>query len=237
MCMYKMVDISAETWTNAGVSAIRVHKNDNVNKTLLQLLCISEIAKRWCGKNIYDLIDEEIKGKYQVKNINCLTKPQMRKYKIRRARLIKGSKHSMYVHEDIAITIIMQTRLSDPRTIKFRANLGFNDINLILRKEQLAVIPLLKAFSGVKIKLQHKALENERVRTDMYFSHHKSTVEIDEKDILTEIKTKKAKDKQKWKNILIENFFAGIILMQRVLIFFLKLVKNKIASLNQTKKN
>ena len=115
----------------------------------------------------------------------------MRKYKIRRARLIKGSKHSMYVHEDIAITIIMQTRLSDPRTIKFRANLGFNDINLILRKEQLAVIPLLKAFSAVKIKLQHKALENERVRTDMY----------------------------------------------RVLIFFLKLVKNKIASLNQTKKN
>ena len=40
----------------------------------------------------------------------------------------------MYVHEDIGITIIMQSRLSDPKTIKFRADLGFNQINLILKK-------------------------------------------------------------------------------------------------------
>ena len=32
-----------------------------------------------------------------------LTKPQIRKYKIYRSRLFKGSKHSMYVHEDILI--------------------------------------------------------------------------------------------------------------------------------------
>ena len=87
----------------------------------------------------------------------------------------------MYVHEDIAITLIMQSRLSDPKTIKFRADLGFNQINLILKKEQSVVIPLLKAFSAEKIKLQHKALKNERVRTDMYFSEHKFAVEIDEK--------------------------------------------------------
>ena len=30
-----------------------------------------------------------------------LTKQQIRKYKIDREKLIKGSKHSMYVHEDI----------------------------------------------------------------------------------------------------------------------------------------
>ena len=41
-----------------------------------------------------------------------ITKQQIRKYKIDRARLIKGSKHSMYVHEDILIPIIMQFRLS-----------------------------------------------------------------------------------------------------------------------------
>ena len=65
-----------------------------------------------------------------------LIKQQIRKYKIDRARLFKDSKHSMYAHEDIAIGIIMQSRLSDLKTIKFRADLGFNQINLVLKKEQ-----------------------------------------------------------------------------------------------------
>ena len=135
VCMYKMVDISAKTWNKAEVSVIKIHKSDNVNKTLLKVLCIYDIAKKWGGKNIYNLIDKKItKGKYMVKNMSDLTKPQIRKYKIGRAKLILKSKYSMYVHEDIAITIIMQSRLSDPKTIKFRADLGFNQINLILKK-------------------------------------------------------------------------------------------------------
>ena len=104
--MYKMVDISAERWINAEVSVIKIQ--DNVNKTLLKLLCISDIAKRWGGKNLYDRVDKEIKGKYMIKNMSDLIKLQIRKYKIERAKLIKDSKHSTYVHEDIAITIIMQ---------------------------------------------------------------------------------------------------------------------------------
>ena len=87
----------------------------------------------------------------------------------------------MYVHEDITITIIMQSRLSGPKTIKFRSALGYNPINQILKKKQPVVIPLLKAFSKEKIKLQHKAIKNERVRTDMYFSEYKFAVEIDKK--------------------------------------------------------
>ena len=67
--------------------------------------------------------------------MNDLTKQQIKKYKIDRSRLIKGSKHSMYVHEDIAIKLIMQSRLSDPETLKFRIDLGFNQINLILKKQ------------------------------------------------------------------------------------------------------
>ena len=109
-----MVDISAKTWNKAEVSVIKIHKSDNVNKTLLKVLCIYDIAKKWGGKNIYNLIDKKItKGKYMVKNMSDLTKPQIRKYKIDRARMFKDNKHSMYVHEDIAITIIMQSRLSD----------------------------------------------------------------------------------------------------------------------------
>ena len=44
--MYKMVDISAKTWNKAEVSVIKIHKSDNVNKTLLKVLCIYDIAKK-----------------------------------------------------------------------------------------------------------------------------------------------------------------------------------------------
>ena len=36
--MYKMVDISAKTWNKAEVSIIKIHENDNVNKTLHNLI-------------------------------------------------------------------------------------------------------------------------------------------------------------------------------------------------------
>ena len=113
-----------------------MHENDNVNKTLFKLLCISDVKKSWGGKNLYDLIDKEIKGKYEAKNMSDLTKQQMRNYKIDRVRLIKGRKRSMYVHEDILIPIIIQSRLSDSKTMRFRSDLGFNQITLILKKEQ-----------------------------------------------------------------------------------------------------
>ena len=133
--MYKMVGISAEN--KAEVTVTNIHENDNVNKTLFKLLCISDVKNRWSGKNLYDLIDKESKGKCEVENMNDLTKQQIRKYKIDRARLIKGSKHSMYVHEDILIPIIMQSRLSDSKTIKFRSDLGFNQISLILSNQNI----------------------------------------------------------------------------------------------------
>ena len=175
-----MLDISTETWNKAGVSVIRIHKNDNVNKTLLLLHCISDINKRWGCTNIYGLIDKDVKGKYKVEKMGELTKQQIRMYKIDRAKLVRGSKQSMYVSQVIAIPI-MQTRLSKTETIKFRSDLRFNQINVILKKEQSVVIPLSKAFSAEKIKLQHKILENERIRTDINFSEHKFVVEIDEK--------------------------------------------------------
>ena len=57
--MYKMLDIrSAETWNNAGVSALKIHENVDVNKTLLLSLCLSDKSKRLGCANIYDLIDE-----------------------------------------------------------------------------------------------------------------------------------------------------------------------------------
>ena len=111
-----MVDISAKTWSNIGVSVINIHENDNASKTLFKLLCISDIAKRWDGKNNCDLIGKEIKGKFGVENMCDLTKQQIRKYKIDRARLFKNDNcYVRYDIEDISITIIMQCRLLDSK--------------------------------------------------------------------------------------------------------------------------
>ena len=76
-----MININSNIWNKAGVSVICVPENDDVNKTLLRLLCIYGINKRWGGKNIYELIDKKVKGKYEVKNTNEFTKLQIRKYK------------------------------------------------------------------------------------------------------------------------------------------------------------
>ena len=160
VCMYKMVDIRAKTWINTEVSVIKIHKNDNVNKTVLLILCISDAGKRWNGESLYDLTDRAIKRKYGVKNMSDLTKQQIRKYKIDRAKLIKVSKHCMYFHEDILIPIIMQSRLSDLKTIK-RTDLGFNQINLILKKE-----PLLKAFSIYFFCRKNKAATQSLEKTN-----------------------------------------------------------------------
>ena len=63
-----------------------------------------------------------------------LTKVKIRKCNIDKWSLIKGGEQSMYVYEVIAISTIMETRLSKPETIKFRSELRFNQINLILKK-------------------------------------------------------------------------------------------------------
>ena len=76
LCIYKMVDISVGTWNKAEVSVINIHENDNANKTFLKLIFISDIAKRWGGKNIYDFNDKEIKGKYRVTSMSDLKKQQ-----------------------------------------------------------------------------------------------------------------------------------------------------------------
>ena len=107
---------------------------------------------------------------------------------------------------------------------------------MILKKEQSVVIPLLKAFSAEKIKRHHKALENERVRTDMYSFEHKFAVEIDEKGHIDRNQDEENERQTKIENMLAGNFFTGLILMLKVLIFSLKLVQYKITLLNQMKK-
>ena len=63
-----------------------------------------------------------------------LSKQQIRNYKRDRSILIQGIKESIYVSEVIAILVIMGSTLWNPKTIKFRSDLGFSKLNLILKR-------------------------------------------------------------------------------------------------------
>ena len=70
----------------------------------------------------------------------------------------------------------------------------------------------------------------------MYFFEHEFAVEIDEKGHTDRNQNEENERQTKIKKHSDCNFFTGLILMQRVLIFFLKLVKCWVALLNQIKK-
>ena len=53
-------------------------------------------------------------------------------------------------------------------------------MNIVLKKEQQVLTLLLTIFSTEKVVLQHKALINRRVKTDMYFSELRLVIEFDE---------------------------------------------------------
>ena len=137
----------------------------------------------------------------------------------------------------------MQSRLSDPETIKCRSDLWFNQINMMLKKEQSVVIPLLKAFYAENIELQHIILENETVRTDMYFSEHKRVVENDKKGHADRNQNEGNKRQIKIEKHPNCKFFHSINPDAEkfdfffFLFFFLKLVEYRVALLNQIKEN
>ena len=88
-----------------------------------------------------------------------------------------------------------------------------------------------------KIELQHKILENETVGTEINFYEHKGVVEIDEKR-----HTDRKKNEETERQIKIEKhsdckFVHKINPDAEGFDIFLKLVKYKITSLNQIKKN
>ena len=65
--MYKMVDISVEAGNKADVSVINVHENDNANKTLLKLLCISNRKKRGVVKIFMTWLIKKLKENMRLK--------------------------------------------------------------------------------------------------------------------------------------------------------------------------
>ena len=143
-------------------------------------------------ENIYDLIDKEIKNKF---NFNNCTKQHIRKYKRHGSELIKDEIF-VYTHEDIITPIIMHFRVSTLKSIEFRSKLGFNRYNITLAKEQSVLIPIMDAFEVENKQTQYNALG---YRIDLYLYGYKLAVEVDKKghrNIDREIKRQKAIQKE-----------------------------------------
>ena len=105
------------------------------------------------------------------------------------------------------------------------------------KKELSLVIPLLKAISAEKIKLEHKALKKERLRTDMYFFEYKFAVEIDEKEHTDRNKNEENEIQSKIGKHSDCTFFYRINPDAEGFDMFLKLVKYRVTFLNQIKKH
>ena len=83
---------------------------------------IKDIGEKLDVKNIFDLVDKEIKDKSET---DYPTEQQIRKYKRHGSEFIEDI-NFMYAHECIIIPLTMHCRVSTPKPIEFRSRLGFN---------------------------------------------------------------------------------------------------------------
>ena len=109
-----MVDISSETFAKNCIHTIKQLKK---GKEPILWIRIKDIGEKLDVKNILDLVDKEIKGKFET---NSFTKQQIGKYKIHGSELIENEKH-MYAHKCIIILVIVHCRVSTPKPIEFRS--------------------------------------------------------------------------------------------------------------------
>ena len=130
-----------------------------------------DIQKKFDVKNIHDLVDKEIKGKFKTNN---LTDERIKKYKIHGSELIDGEKF-MCAHEGVIIPVIMHCRT--PKSCKFKRNVGFKLHDVINSKEQTVLESLKAAFEEGNIQTQYTVTG---YRIDLYFHEYKLAIEADE---------------------------------------------------------
>ena len=184
-----MFKVITETFAKNCVHTIKIYKTDN--KSVLQIKMI-EIQKKLDVKNIHDLVDKEIKGKFKTNN---LTDEQIKKYKRHGSELIDSEKF-VYAHEGIIIPVIMHCRT--PESCKFKRSLEFKLHNVINCNEQTMLESIKDALEGENIQTQYSVLG---YKIDLYFHKYKLTIEVDElghndRNIDHEIQRQKAIEKE-----------------------------------------
>ena len=170
VCVYKI--ISAETFAKNCIHTISQLKR---GKESILWLRIKDIGRELDVKNIFDLVDKDIKGKFET---NYPTEQQIKKYKRYGTEFIKDIKF-MYAHECIIIPIIMHCRVATPKSIEFRSKLGFNQYYITFTKEQSILKSVMDTLEGENTQTQYSALG---YRINLYFHDYKLAIEVDEKD-------------------------------------------------------
>ena len=146
-CVYKMVDISADTFAKNCTHTISRLKRDKESFLGLRII---DIGRELDVKTIFDLVDKEIKGKSET---NYPAEQQIRKYKRHGSEFIKDIKF-MYAHECIIIPIIMHCRVATLKSIELRSKLGLNQYHITLTKEQSVLKSVMDAFEGENMQTQ-----------------------------------------------------------------------------------
>ena len=125
-----------------------------------------DVQKRLDVENIYDLLRKETWRTYETDN---LTKEQIRKYKRHEKELDNNSNSNFRcVRSDIILKIIMHCRKTQ-KAVKFKTQLGFNLINLIMSEEESMTTIIMKPFPSVKMIEQYYVLGK---RIDLYLPDH-----------------------------------------------------------------
>ena len=162
-----MLKISAETF-------VRNCVYNTIDKEKMLWLKNKDIGEKLGEKNIYDLIDKEIKGRFETRNP---TNEQIREYKRHGSELLDGEK-LMYSREDIIMPIIVHWRMSTLEAVEFKTILEFNQHDLIVTKEKSVLTKILKVFAIENICLQPSILS---YKIDLYSPEQKLVTEIDKK--------------------------------------------------------
>ena len=165
---YKILKISAETHAKNCIHNI-------IDKEKMLLLRKKHIGETLGVENIDDLIDKEIKGRFETRNP---TNEQINENKRHGSELIDVEKF-MFIREDIIMPIIMHSRVSTPEAIELKTRLGSNQDDLIMKKEKSVLTKIMKVFASEEILLDHSVLS---YKIDLYLSKHRLAIEIDEND-------------------------------------------------------
>ena len=172
--MYKMAEISEETWQKNGMEVIVFN------------------GKKW-------LNETNVKDQLKHSNLAAVTLQYPLKYKKQRQELQNCGNYQpcrIFLKESLAIQIIMDCR-STP-AVDFKTRLGFSHHDPIMTQEQSILSKIVTLFSAEQIILQHNVLS---YRIDAYFPKHKLAIEVDEqghndRDIDYEIRRQKAIEKE-----------------------------------------
>ena len=163
-----MVEISAKTFAENCIHAIKQLRKESEPVLWIR---IKDIGRELDVKNVFDLVDKEIKGKFET---NYPTEQQIRKYKKHGSEFIEDIKF-MYAHECIIISVIIHCRISTPKSIEFRSKLGFNRDDITLTKEQSVLKSVIDAFEGENMQTRYSVLG---YRIDLYFHDYKLAIEV-----------------------------------------------------------